>query len=139
VLPTQKLSGIGQFGVEGLLRFADETRLREFAEFLKLHHEAVLGPWELECLPVIEGALWQRLGDVARARTALERAEAWARREGAPIYLGRALLGLAELEQQEGSHETALETLDDAGELLSRHGARMYLDEVIAKKEILKA
>ena len=29
--------------------------------------------------------------------------------------------------------------LDAAGELFSRHGAKLYLDQVLAKKEFLKA
>ena len=29
--------------------------------------------------------------------------------------------------------------LDRAGELCSRHGAKLYLEQVLAKKEILKA
>ena len=32
-----------------------------------------------------------------------------------------------------------MEHLDRAGELFSQHGAKLYLDQVLAKKEILKA
>ncbi len=35
--------------------------------------------------------------------------------------------------------EAAREHLDAAGGLFSQHGAKLYLDQVIAKKEILKA
>jgi len=37
------------------------------------------------------------------------------------------------------AHEEATRHLDAAGELFARHGAKLYLDQVIARKEILKA
>ena len=33
----------------------------------------------------------------------------------------------------------AMEYLDRAGELFSRHGAKLYRDQVLAKKQILQA
>ena len=33
----------------------------------------------------------------------------------------------------------AMQPLGAAGELFAKHGAKLYLDQVIAKKEILKA
>jgi hypothetical protein len=38
-----------------------------------------------------------------------------------------------------GQHLEAMQHLDAAGELFARHGAKLYLDQVIAKKQILKA
>jgi hypothetical protein len=44
--------------------------------------------------------------------------------------------GLAEVAELHGEREQAMEYLDRAGELFSRHGAKLYLDQVLAKKEI---
>ena len=52
---------------------------------------------------------------------------------------GRCLQGLAEVAERRGQHAEAMEHLDRAGELFSRHGAKLYLNRVLAKKEILKA
>ncbi len=38
-----------------------------------------------------------------------------------------------------GEQQQAMEHLDRAGELFSRYGAKLYLDQVLAKKQILKA
>ena len=46
---------------------------------------------------------------------------------------------LAEVAERRGERERAMEYRDRAGELFSRHGAKLYLDQVLAKKEILKA
>ena len=46
--------------------------------------------------------------------------------------------GLAEVAERRVEHEQALEHLDRAGELFSRHGAKLYLDQVLARKGILK-
>ncbi len=45
-------------------------------------------------------------------------------------------LGAAELR---GEQQQAMEYLDRAGELFSRYGAKLYLDQVLARKQILKA
>ena len=68
-------------------------------------------------------------------RTGLE----WCERERCPVEAGRCLQGLAELAERRGEHLEAMEQLDRAGELFSRHGAKLYLDQVLAKKEILRA
>jgi len=63
----------------------------------------------------------------------------WCERERCPIEAGRCNQGLAELAERRGDHALAMEHLDRAGELFSRHGAKLYLDQVLAKKQILKA
>ena len=87
----------------------------------------------------VRGNLAVRLDLVDEAaqhfRTGLE----WAERERCPVEAGRCLQGLAEVAERRGDHEQAMEHLDRAGELFSRHGAKLYLDQVLAKKEILKA
>ena len=63
----------------------------------------------------------------------------WAERERCPVEAGRCLQALAEVAEGRGELEQAMEYVDRAGQLFSRHGAKLYLDQVLAKKEILKA
>ena len=60
-------------------------------------------------------------------------------RQRFPVEAGRCYQGLAEVAERRGDHALAMQHLDAAGELFSRHGAKLYLDQVLAKKEILKA
>ena len=64
---------------------------------------------------------------------------AWARRERAPIVEGRSHQGLAEVAERRGDHAAALEHLEAAGSLFAEYGASYYLDQVLAKKEVLRA
>ena len=90
-------------------------------------------------LDPVRGALGLRLDLVDEAeqhfRTGLE----WCERERCPVEAGRCLQGLAEVAERRGEREQAIECLDRAGELFSRHGAKLYLDQVLVKKEILRA
>ncbi|MEZ4503460.1 MAG: protein kinase [Dehalococcoidia bacterium] len=87
----------------------------------------------------IRGNLALRIDFVDEAeqhfRTGLE----WCERERCPVEAGRCHQGLAEVAERRGDHALAMQHLDAAGELFSRHGAKLYLDQVLAKKEILKA
>ena len=47
--------------------------------------------------------------------------------------------GLAEVAERRGDHARAMEHLDAAGALFPKRGAKLYLDQVIAKKRIMKA
>ncbi len=58
---------------------------------------------------------------------------------GLELEVGRCHQALAELAELQDDHAGALEHLDAAGDLYARLGAGGYLNEVIAKKEILKA
>ena len=55
------------------------------------------------------------------------------------VDTGRNLQGLAEVAERRGNHALAMQHLDAAGELFARQGAKLYLDQVLAKKEILRA
>ncbi len=55
------------------------------------------------------------------------------------LIAGRCHQGLAEVAERRGDVEAALKHLDAAGALFAKHGAKLYLDQVIAKKEILRA
>ncbi len=87
----------------------------------------------------MRGSLAFRLGLADEAeqhfRTGLE----WCERERCPVEVGRCHQGLAEVEQRRANLDAARRHLDVAGELFSRHGAKLYLSQVIAKKQILKA
>jgi tetratricopeptide (TPR) repeat protein len=87
----------------------------------------------------IRGALALRLGLVDEAeahyRTGLE----WSERERCVLETGRTLQGLAEVAERRGDHATAMEHLDRAPAIFSNCGAKLFLDQVLAKKEILKA
>ena len=55
------------------------------------------------------------------------------------VDAGRCLQGLAEVAERRGQHLEAMQHLDAAGALFAKHGAKLYLDQVIARKQILKA
>lgn len=84
-------------------------------------------------------ALALRLGLVDEAESHFRTELAWAAAEGFPVEVGRAHQGLAEVAERRGDHAPALEHLDAAGELFNRYGAKLYLDQVLAKKEVLRA
>jgi tetratricopeptide (TPR) repeat protein len=85
------------------------------------------------------GSLALRLDLVEEAERHFGAGLEWCEREGCPVEAGRNLEGLAEVAERRGGREQAMEYLDRAGELFSRHGTKLYLDQVLAKKEILKA
>ena len=58
----------------------------------------------------------------------------WSERERCPVEAGLCLRGLAEVAERRGRREQALEHLERAGELFSLHGAKLYLDQVVAKR-----
>jgi tetratricopeptide (TPR) repeat protein len=85
------------------------------------------------------GTIALRLGKADEALQIFEEGLAWARAERLPIEEGRGRMGLAEIADARGDLDAARAHLDAAGELFAKHGAKLYLDQVIAKKEILKA
>ncbi len=52
---------------------------------------------------------------------------------------GRCLQGLGEVAERRGDHAAAMPPLDRAAALFQQHEAALYLRQVLAKKEILKA
>lgn len=87
----------------------------------------------------IRGALALRLGRAEEAeehyRTGLE----WAEEVRFPVEQGRCLQGLAEVAQRRGNRAEAVQLLDRAAALFQDHGAQLYLRQVLAKKDILRA
>jgi class 3 adenylate cyclase len=88
------------------------------------------------------GRTMQRIyGDVALHLDQLEEAEglfraglAWCERERCPVEAGRCLAGLAAVAEHRGGRAEALGLLDRAAVLFQQHGAKLYLDRVIAAK-----
>ena len=123
---------------QSLATFGDESLVRAVSARL-IADGTRASSWGAHSVDHLLGRLALSLGEVDEAerhfRTGLE----WCERERCPIEGGRNLQGLAEVEQRRGDLEEAREHLDAAGALFSRHGAKLYLDQVIAKKEILKA
>jgi len=58
----------------------------------------------------------------------------WCERERCPIEAGRCLHGLAEVAERRGNAAEALSLFDRAAVLFRQHGAKLYLDRVIAAK-----
>jgi tetratricopeptide (TPR) repeat protein len=82
----------------------------------------------------LRGTLAMRLGLVDEAeqhfRTGLE----WCERERRPVEAGQCHQGLAEVAVRRGETAEAMRHLDQAAELFQQYGAKLYLDQVIAKK-----
>ena len=55
------------------------------------------------------------------------------------VEADHSLQGLAEVAERRGAQQQAMEYLGSVGELFSRYGAKLYLDQVLAEKQILKA
>jgi hypothetical protein len=87
----------------------------------------------------LRGVLALRLGLLEQASrhlsSALERCTA----DRCLVEAGRCHQGLAEVAERRGQHLEAMQHLDAAGEMFVKYGAKLYLDQVIAKKQLLKA
>jgi hypothetical protein len=82
------------------------------------------------------------LGHIDEAEVHFRTGLAWATRNDVRFLIdaGRNHQGLAEVAERRRKLEVAHEHLDAAAELFARHGAaKLYLDQVLSKKEILKA
>ena len=94
-----------------------------------------------EAPDVARGLLALRLGDVDAAERDYRDGLEWARRPDVRFGLveGRCLQGLADVAEARGDHAPALEHLEAAAAKFAEYGAKLYLDQVLAKKEFLKA
>ena len=86
------------------------------------------------CRGRIDGDILLNRGFVDEAAEAYQSSLTWCERERLPIETGRCLQGLAEVAERRGDRAEALQLLDRAAALFQQHGARLYLDRVIAKK-----
>ena len=85
--------------------------------------DSLRAAWDLRCDVVHEAQ--------QHVRTGLE----WREHEPARSS-SRNLQGPAEVADRRGERGQAMEHLDRAGELFSRHGTKLCLDQVLAKKQI---
>jgi class 3 adenylate cyclase len=86
------------------------------------------------CATRILGDIALRLGQIDEAERCLREALEFCERERLPIEAGRCLQSLAEVAERRGDRAEALSLLDRAAALFREHGAKLYLDRVIAKK-----
>jgi tetratricopeptide (TPR) repeat protein len=125
---------------DALVALGDPELLADIAAFLNAASRARYY-WDGTAIDRLRGAIALKLDRVDEAeqhfRTGLE----WASRLDVrfEVDAGRCHQGLAEVAERRGQHAEAMAHLDAAGELFARHGAKLYLDQVIAKKQILKA
>lgn len=122
---------------DALLELGDRELIQQYADryddWDELHGG---GGWTADYL---RGAMALHLDRIDRAHYWFERGLEWATKWGAEVLMGRTHFGLAQVAERRGDHALAMQHIDAAGELFARHGAKLYLDQVIARKEILKA
>ena len=126
---------------EDLLAFGDASFIAATYEFLAQQHAYRVSPFGGESADVMPGLFSFHLGDAEAAeRHYLEGLE-WARRPNVRFGLveGRCLQGLADVAEARGEHSKAMEYLDGAAAKFAEYGAKLYLDQVLAKKSLLGA
>lgn len=107
-------------------------------------------PWEHARRPIIVStplgnfdrtrASWAlALGRLDEARRLVERGLEWCQRERLPVEEGRCHLLLSDVLREQDETREAARHLDAAGELFRRTGARLYLDQVLERRDLLKA
>ena len=81
------------------------------------------------------------VGDIDAAEGQYRGGLEWARRSDVRFGLveGRCLQGLADIAELRDDHVLALEQLEGAAGKFAEYGAKLYLDQVLAKEEFLKA
>ena len=134
--------GIGMEAVvpdEALILLDDDTRNEVFESLSQAVQDSERLFYEHTSLTRVLGQLAQSLGRPDEAQRLLTEASQQCSEHRCPIELGRCQLGLALIAEESGDGDAAREHLDVAGESFLKHGAKLYLDQVIAKKEILKA
>jgi hypothetical protein len=87
----------------------------------------------------LRGDLALRLGLEEEADQHYRTGLAWAEQEHVPVEQGRCLQGLAQIAELRGDHTAALQFLDQAATIFQQHGLGLYLQQVLAKKDLLKA
>jgi len=134
-VPTAMISLVGHVG-DPLVELGDPQLQRMLYDFLAGRPEIRFAFGSADRM---RGALALRLNMVDAAARHFQGGLEWSARESSPIEQGRCELGLAEVAEVRGDRALATQQLDAAGELFAKHGAKLYLDQVIAKKQILKA
>jgi DNA-binding CsgD family transcriptional regulator len=86
----------------------------------------------------IRGTLALRLGKAEDAERWFQLGLEWAEQQSCPVEAGRCHQGLAEVAEHHGRWAEALAHLEAAAALFERHGAKLYLDQVHARREELE-
>jgi class 3 adenylate cyclase len=123
---------------EALPHLADDAFIEAAEKLLHRGHTAatpaLYDPIAAMCTDRIFADIVLHRGSVDEAAEHYQRSLAWCERERLPIEAGRCLQGLAEVSECRGERAEALQLLDRAAALFQQHGARLYLDRVIARK-----
>jgi hypothetical protein len=108
--------------------------------YRQLQHWSTLrySPFLAQGADHLRGNLALRLGLTDEAEHHFRTGLVWGEREQVPVEQGRCLQGLAEIAVQRADHATALQFFDRAATLFQRYGLALYLQQVLAKKDLLK-
>ena len=98
----------------------------------------LFSPVSMSSIPRVGGVIFLLRGRIDEAEQLLRRALESCEQERCPVEAGRCLQGLAEVAERRGNSAEALPLLDRAAELFQEHGAKLYLDRVIATKLMLQ-
>jgi tetratricopeptide (TPR) repeat protein/Cdc6-like AAA superfamily ATPase len=134
-----RLFGLGRID-DALCVLADHAQLEQIAAaFEQWTQLRSLGLGAAVSADYLRGAIALTLDRVDVAERWFNTGLEWSQQWGLDTITGRSLYGLAEVAERRGDHALAMQQLDTAGALFAGRGAKLYLDRVIAKKEILKA
>jgi tetratricopeptide (TPR) repeat protein len=139
--PLQRVAESLASAGDALCALADDAQLQRIAEYLERFPTLRFWPPFGTGPDHLRGAIALRLDRVDEAEQHFRAGLEWARGPDVRFWLdeGRNLQGLGEVAERRGDHALAMRQLDAAAELFAKHGARLYLDQVLAKKQILKA
>ena len=121
---------------EALPVLADESyqRATEASAKRDVYREFIFSPFTLDSIPRLNGEILLIRGRIDDAEQQFTRGLEACERERCPVEAGRCLQGLAEVAERRGNTSEALQLLDRAAALFQEHGAKLYLNRVIAKK-----
>ena len=134
--------GVLGYGGEVLVELDDEILARDIADYLARYPQLrSFGPFGHVNPDALRGWLALRFDAVDEAEQHFNTGLEWASRPDVRfgVDAGRCHQGLADVAERRGDIEAAREHLDAAGALFAQHGAKLYLDQVLAKKQFLKA
>ena len=129
------------YAANALVELADEPRANAVAEYLNEFPNLRSTVWGDVNPDWLRGCLALRLDQIDETEQHFNTGLEWASRPDVRFVIdqGRCHQGLADVAELRGDHATAMQHLDAAGALFSQYGTKLYLDQVLAKKEFLKA
>jgi tetratricopeptide (TPR) repeat protein len=137
----QERAGALAAGGDVVCALAHKDLLRRVADYLEEYSGLRYWPPTGTGADHLRGAVALRLDQVDLAARHFQAGLQWARQPDVRFWLdeARCLQGLGEVAEHQGDHAAAMRHLDSAGELFAKHGAKFHLEQVLAKKEILRA